>query len=526
LGAIQVSVYGVKINSRLLRPDKWVSLLVVFALLPFDFLVALSLWISELFYLPIRAFTRRPVSSQKPNVEHASIIILNWDGRHLLQEFLPSVLKAVKHDGRDHEVIVVDNGSQDESISFLKDQYPQVKVVALSRNMRFTGGNNAGVQAARNDIVIFLNNDMEVDPGFIAPLLRGFEDKAVFAVSCQVFFQDRTRRREETGKTRALWRLGFVELYHDQITDSDRSRGATPIFWAGGGSCALDRKKFLAIQGLDTLYDPFYLEDTDLSYQAWKRGWRSLLASDSVAVHKHRGTNKLKFGDNYVDNTIRKNQYLFIWKNITDFRCILAHGLLLPFIQARLIWQTHWRFELRAFFRALIQLPEALVKRYRHRGSYVLSDSQIFDRTSTSVPKSGESGIDFSAHDFLEQLGPGWHEREEDGAEGFRWMSRKASLFLFAKGHEQALEIRGAVPDIRNIRRRILKLRIYQEKQLLFTKRWLRPEKFQLSVPLRAPSCSMFRFDLELNRSFCPARSGLGEDTRELGIIVSQIRLV
>jgi GT2 family glycosyltransferase len=515
----------VKINSRLLRPDKWVSLLVVFFLLPFDFLVALSLWISELFYLPIGALTKRPVSSQKPNVERASIIILNWDGRHLLEEFLPSVLNAVKHDGRDHEVIVVDNGSQDESIRFLKDHYPQVKVVALSRNMRFTGGNNAGVQAAENDVVIFLNNDMEVDPDFIAPLLRGFDDEDVFAVSCQVFFQDRTRRREETGKTRSLWKLGFIQPYHDQITESDRNRRTTPIFWGGGGSCAFDRKKFLVMKGLDTLYDPFYLEDTDLSYQAWKRGWRSLLAADSIAVHKHRGTNKLKFGDNYVDNTIRKNQYLFIWKNITDFRWISAHGLLLPIIQARLIWQTHWCFELRAFFRALIQLPEALAKRYRRRSSYVLSDSQVFEQTSTIVPRRGESEISFAVHDFAEQLGPGWHERETNGCEGFRWMSRKASLFLFPKGHEQALEIRGAVPDMQNVCR-FLKLKIYQEKQLLFTKRRLEPEKFQLSVPLHALSRQMCRFDFELNRSFCPTRLGIGEDTRELGIIVSQVRLV
>lgn len=515
-----------KINSRLLRPDKWVSLLVVLLLLPFDLLVAICLWLSEFFYLPVAALAQRSVSSQKPNVERASIIILNWDGRHLLEEFLPSVLKAVRYDGRNHEVIVVDNGSRDESVNFLKDRYPQVRIVALPRNLRFTGGNNAGVRAAANDVVIFLNNDMEVDPDFIAPLLRGFEDADVFAVSCQVFFQDRTRRREETGKTRALWRLGFIEPYHDQITESDRRRGRTPIFWGGGGSCAFDRKKFLAMKGLDTLYDPFYLEDTDLSYQAWKRGWRSLLAADSIVVHKHRGTNKLKFGDNYVDNTIRKNQYLFIWKNITDLRLILSHSLLLPVIQARLIWQTDWRFELKAFFRALIQLPEALRKRCSGRSCYVLNDSQIFEQTSTLVPQDGENEINFNLGDFAEQLGSGWHERETSGHEGFRWMSRKASLFLFRKIHEQTLEIRGAVPDIQNQRRRFLKLQIYQDKKHLLTKRWLRSEKFELRVPLHPASRQMYRFDFELNSSFCPARLGSGEDTRELGMIVSQVRLV
>ena len=183
-------------------------------------------------------------------MERAALSSLNWDGRHLLEEFLPSVLKAVRHDGRDHEVIVVDNGSRDESVNFLKDRYPQVKIVALPSNMRFTGGNNAGVRAAANDVVIFLNNDMEVDPDFIAPLLRGFEDADVFAVSCQVFFQDRTRRREETGKTRVLWRLGFIEPYHDQITESDRRREpGSGRQGTADRSCAFDRKEVSGHEG-------------------------------------------------------------------------------------------------------------------------------------------------------------------------------------------------------------------------------------------------------------------------------------
>jgi len=515
----------VKIFPRLLRPDKWIPLLTVLILLPFDLFVAIGLWFSDLFYLPAAALLKSPGHSGKPEAQCASLIILNWDGRHLLEQFLPSVIRAVKHDGRDHEVIVVDNGSLDESVKFLNDHYPQVKIVALPTNMRFTGGNNAGVQAASKDIVIFLNNDMEVDPDFIAPLLKRFEDDRVFAVSCQVFFQDKSRRREETGKTRAQWKLGFIDLYHDQINSSDCKENDIPIFWGGGGSCAFDRQKFLAMGGLDRLYDPFYLEDTDLSYQAWKRGWRSVLAADSIVVHKHRGTNKLKFGDNYVDNTIRKNQYLFVWKNITDFRWTLTHGFLLPLVQARFICQTHWGFELRAFFRAFVQLPEALLKRYRGRGAYILGDAEIFERACARVPGSGENDIDFSSGNFLEQLGPGWYERECHGREGFRWMSRNASLFLFPKGEERALEISGAVPDWRS-RKGSLKLKIFCNKNLIYTKQWRNPERFRLRVPFKLPSGRACRFDFRLNATVCPARAGIGEDTRELGIVVSQIRLV
>jgi GT2 family glycosyltransferase len=512
--------------SKILQPRHWGRFLAVLLLLPFDVLVALSLWISELFYLPLSTFTTRALPATKPDTRKASIIILNWDGKHLLEEFLPSVVQAVRHDGRAHEIIVVDNGSRDESIGFLRTHYPGIKLVALPRNMRFTGGNNAGVQAARNDVVIFLNNDMQVEPDFIGPLLDGFQDESVFAVACQVFFQDKTRRREETGKTRVRWRMGFIEPSHDQITESDRAGKYVPIFWGGGGSCAFDRKKFLAVNGLDTLYDPFYLEDTDLSYQAWKRGWKSSLAVESVVVHKHRGTNKLKFGDNYVDNTIRKNQYLFIWKNITDFRWILSHGCLLPLIQARLMTQTNLRFEFKAFFRALIQLPEALYKRYRFRGEYALGDIEIFDQASRNCLESGENYVDFSQADFSEQLGEGWHELEWKGEEGFRWMARKGNLFLFPKGHERFLEVRGIIPEIRNFRRPYLKLEVYQDKRLIFRKRWYRPEEVCFKVPLRPDFRQAYCFSFKLNSSFCPARLGKGEDLRELGMIFSQVRLV
>lgn len=367
--------FGTRLSDR-----HWILLF----FLPFDLLIALILLLADLVSLPLLLFSAKGKALPRPDRSLATIIVLNWEGRHLLEEFLPSVVEAVKHDGRDHEIMVVDNGSRDGSVDFLRNRFPSVRVIPLDRNRRFTGGNNAGVAAAKNDIVVFLNNDMQVDRDFLKPLLDGFQEETVFAVSCQVFFQDKTRRREETGNTKARWRMGFIEPYHGEVPEKGTAgQSCLPIFWGGGGSCAFDRNKFLALGGLDTLYDPFYLEDTDLSYQAWKRGWKSLLAVDSVVVHKHRGTNKQKFGDNFVDNTIRKNQYLFIWKNITFFPWTLSHLLYLPINQAGFLIHTNWQFETKAFFRALLQFPEALAKRYRKRNEYQIQDPEIFERTGS-----------------------------------------------------------------------------------------------------------------------------------------------
>ena len=126
---------------------------------------------------------------------------------------------------------------------------------------------------ARNDIVVLLNSDMRVERDFLAPLLDGFTDEKVFAVSCQIFFSDPAKLREETGLTEGWWQQGALRVRH-RIEPAIRD--LYPCFYGGGGSCAFDRRKFLELGGFDELLAPFYLEDTDLGYLAWKRGWKVL----------------------------------------------------------------------------------------------------------------------------------------------------------------------------------------------------------------------------------------------------------
>ena len=309
---------------------------------------------------------------------------MNWDGKHLLAECLPAVLEAVQHDGRSHDILVVDNGSTDGSVEFVRQNFSCVRVLALDRNYGFVGGNHRGIAEARTDIVVLLNNDMIVDREFLSPLLNGFSDGSVFAVTSQVFFADVYRRREETGKTRARFEDGFFYLWHDDIYPTDEACETIPVFWAGGGSCAIDRNKYLAVGGFDPLYHPFYVEDTDLSYQAWKRGWKCLLAPASRVIHKHRSTTKAKFGQDFVENTIRKNHYLFIWKNVTDFSMVMAHLVNLPRIHGRAILRERPAFEIRAFFRAFCQFPEALWKRSVLASHYLVSDREVLARSQKS----------------------------------------------------------------------------------------------------------------------------------------------
>jgi GT2 family glycosyltransferase len=321
---------------------------------------------------------RRPPADTAPGRRAASVVIPNWNGRDLLEKYLPSVVAALAADAG-NEIIVVDNGSTDGSAAFLRERFPNVRLLALDRNLGFGGGSNAGVRAAKNDIVVLLNSDMRVEPDFLQPLLDGFRNERVFAVACQIFFSDPSRRREETGLTEAWWRDGALRVSHridEAVTD------LYPCFYGGGGSCAFDRRKFLELGGFDPLLQPFYLEDTDLGFLAWKRGWQVLYQPRSIVYHEHRGTIGKHFRAAQIQAVYRKNYLLFCWKNIHEWRRLASHFL---FAQGNAAVSAVFddqplRTNAQGIARAFRQLPGALASRWRARSLAAVSDTEAFRR--------------------------------------------------------------------------------------------------------------------------------------------------
>ena len=321
---------------------------------------------------------RRPLADAQPSTRSVSIVIPSWNTRDLLEKYLPFVIEAVQQ-VPGSEIIVVDNGSSDESAAFVRDHFPQVNVLALDRNLGFGGGSNAGFCAARNDIVVLLNSDMRVDAGFIRPLLGGFSDSQVFAVSCQIFFSDPNRVREETGLTQCWWENGALRARHRA---DDAVTSLYPCFYGGGGSCAFDRRKFLELGGFDELLAPFYFEDTDLGYMAWKRGWKILYQPASIVFHEHRGTIGRRFSNAQIQAILKKNQILFCWKNIHDWRRLTAHYFFTwaNAVVSAFAGDSPERPNLSGLGRAFLQLPGAMASRWRARSLAVVDDTEAFRR--------------------------------------------------------------------------------------------------------------------------------------------------
>ncbi len=358
----------------------WVRLLAALAtLLALPFLIlpaALIFWLMDLFW---KLFGSRHVPRDtQPQAKAASVVIPNWNGRDLLEKYLPSVVAALAGNPG-NEIVVVDNGSTDSSAEFVRQHFPQINLVILPKNLGFGGGSNAGFRAAKNDIVVLLNSDMRVAPDFLQPLLDGFTNERVFAVACQIFFSDPTKLREETGLTQAWWANGGLKVRH---RNDEAVQDLYPCFYGGGGSCAFDRCKFLELGGFDELLAPFYLEDTDMGYLAWKRGWTVFYQPRSVVYHEHRGTIGKTFSRSYIDGVLQKNFVLFCWKNIHQPRMLASHfiGCFLEALISSFAGPAPQRYHLRGLWRAILQLPKALRSRWHARSLGVISDAEAFRR--------------------------------------------------------------------------------------------------------------------------------------------------
>lgn len=298
-----------------------------------------------------------------------TLVITNWNGRELLRECLPSVLKAVAYDTRhSYEVLVIDDCSSDDSLEVLAKEFPTVRREKTPRNLGFQGANNYAVELAQSAIVMPMNNDIKLEEKSLALLARHFDTGDVFAVSGKFYDFDETTFLY--GNRGGYFQNGHFFLYEKAHDDTSQT------LFACGGAFMVDRNRYLELGGFDPLYHPLYYEEIDLSYRALKRGWEVRYEPESIAYHKVQSTITRQKKRRQIGWISARNNYLFVWKNILDSDMTLSFMFYIPIFLIRDLFKMKFRFWI-AFFMALKRLPIALAKRRQEKSCNQRSDQEI-----------------------------------------------------------------------------------------------------------------------------------------------------
>ncbi len=307
-----------------------------------------------------------PESTQAGAAKRVTFIVPNFNQRHLMDFCLPPLLKEA---GEEHEVMVVDDASTDDTVAYVREHYPQVRVIPLARNRGFAGAVRAGIAASKTPLFALINTDVQVRPGWLAAILPHFDRPDTFAVCSRIELPNGSQM--ETGNVAPAW-SGVLEPYHVPPTKPG------PILYAGGASSVYDRAKYDALGGFEPMYRPLYFEDIELGYRAWRHGWRSLFEPGASVLHQRRAWIGKRFGNAYANETFLKNGLLFVWKNVRDREMLAQH---LAYVYARLLSEILNGEHTMAYavLRALPLMPRVLMKRWSQWRQGDLTDAQILE---------------------------------------------------------------------------------------------------------------------------------------------------
>jgi GT2 family glycosyltransferase len=208
-----------------------------------------------------------------------TVIVVNWNGEQLLPECLTSLSNQSLSDV---EVLLVDNGSTDDSISLVRSLFPKVKILALRENHGFAGGNNRGIQASIGEFVALLNNDAVADYCWAERLLAAACDSRVGIVASRVLLYSDRGRLDSAGDGMTTVGAGYKRGH---LMPSNSYPSAEDVFGASGCAMLLRRSMLADVGRFD---EDFFLlaEDSDLCFRAQLRGWRCLYAPDAIVYHK------------------------------------------------------------------------------------------------------------------------------------------------------------------------------------------------------------------------------------------------
>jgi GT2 family glycosyltransferase len=285
-------------------------------------------------------------------MQGVSVVIPNYNGVGLFPETLPTVLEAMSHLQQPSELIVVDDCSTDDSVAWLQQHYPEARLLENEVNSGFSVTVNKGVRAASFDLVLLLNSDVKLTPGYFAPLLPYFEMPDTFGVQGRIVGWD-DDIVQEGAKYPYFHGVKLKTSGNYLLADEDAMRGGLPSMYLSGANALVRRDRYLELGGLNELFSPFYVEDYDLSLRAWRAGYKCWYEHSAMCRHRTSTTIRSTSRKHFIEAIYNRNK-------------MLLHALHLP------------RLQRYAYFLQL--LPETLMHIVLGHAYFIRALSGLIDR--------------------------------------------------------------------------------------------------------------------------------------------------
>ncbi len=268
---------------------------------------------------------RSAAEGKRLKAQPISIVIPSLFDTKQLERSLPPLIQETEERAAGDQILIVDDTGNNLLAPWAKEEFPGVQVHALPKNTGFAAALTAGIEACEHELVFCMNPDVVVREGFLAPLVEAIQPADVHSVVPRILLMGDEERIESINSFQFTHGLSAISQPALQGRAKAFRHEETTVPFAVGGAMLLQRSEFLEGAGFDPLFAPFYWEDVDLGWMAWRAGKRVIYVPEAVVEHHHRGTIKSRVQADLVRAMIEKNRLLFQWKHLDDDEAIEAH---------------------------------------------------------------------------------------------------------------------------------------------------------------------------------------------------------
>jgi len=284
-----------------------------------------------------------------------SVIILNWNGAQMLRTYLPSVVKSLSHSPFAVSLYVADNGSRDESLTVLREEFPNVKTIVLDHNYGFAEGYNRVIAKIDSEYVVLLNSDVETPEGWLTPLLDYMDaHPEVAAVQPKVRSWKRKDYFEHAGAAGGyLSALGYPYCRGRRFGRVEKDKGqydsVAEVEWTSGACMCVRTSVYKELKGLDAAFFA-HMEEIDLCWRMRNKGWKLACVPQSTVYHLGGGS--LSYDNPRKTYLNFRNNLVMIYKNSKHRWAVLITRWFLDYAAATMFLLTGKLGSAKAVFKA------------------------------------------------------------------------------------------------------------------------------------------------------------------------------